>query len=107
MIDKVGRTVLGVWLLVLAAMLLCGCEQMAKQAPEPRVVTVDVPRIVQVRCKDQRPPAPDFPDTDEKLASIPDDDFFTLAKVFRAARDLYRARLDVDDVQIKACEGEQ
>lgn len=86
---------------------LAACTSSPATAPEPRVVTVDVPRIVQVRCIDQRPPAPDFPDADEKLSSIPDEDFFTLAKVFRAARDLYRARLAIDDVQIKGCAAER
>jgi hypothetical protein len=89
------------------AVCLAACAAKPAIAPEPRVVTVEVPRIVEVRCNDQRPPAPDFPDDDQKLSSIPDDDFFTLAKVYRAARDLYRARLAVDDVQIKGCAAEQ
>lgn len=104
--GRVGFLLLLAYVLALT-ILLAACATKPAIAPEPRVVTVEVPRIVEVRCKDQRPDAPDFPDDDQKLSSIPDDDFFTLAKVYRAARDLYRARLAVDDVQIKGCAAEQ
>jgi hypothetical protein len=85
---------------------LSGCAGMPPAAPEPRVVTVDVPRIVQVKCKDQRPPADVLPDTDDKLATYADDDFEGLSKAFRAGRDIRDARLTVDEVQIKGCAAE-
>lgn len=86
--------------------LLAGCATKTTTAPEPVVITKDVPVIVQVKCKDQRQPAPAYPDTDEAIAAIPDDDIFRLGQVFRAGRDLRIARLAADDVQIKACAGE-
>lgn len=93
-------------LAIVATLSLAACGTMPMVAPEARVDTVDVPRVVQEKCKDQRPPADELPDTDEKLAAIPDDDFEALSKAFRAGRDRRDARLVVDDVQIKACAGE-
>lgn len=92
--------------LFLAFALLSACTPTMTAAPEPRVVAVDVPRIVQVKCKDQRGPADEYPDADTKLAGIQDDDFEGLAKAFRVGRDRRDARLASDDVQIKACAGE-
>lgn len=87
------------------ALLLTACGSKPSATPEPRVVTVDVPKIVREKCKDARPAAPDYPDTNEKLASIADNDYFELSKRFRAGRDLRDARLATDDAQIKGCSG--
>lgn len=90
---------------LLIAFLLTACASKEVPAPEPRIVTVDVPTIVREKCKDARPAKPDYPDTDEKLALVPDEDYFTLAKIFRAGRDLRIAREKVDETQIKGCSG--
>ncbi len=86
------------------AFLVLACASKPVVAPEPRVITVDVPRIVQQKCKDQRPPADVYPDTDEQIAGIAEDDYERLAKAYRAGRDRRDARLVQDDVQIKGCE---
>lgn len=74
---------------------------------DPVIVTHETERIVQRPCRDQRPPAKEYPDTDDKLAQIPDGDYEGLGKAYRAGRDLRDARLQVDDVQIKGCAAEQ
>lgn len=90
---------------IAAALALYGCQMNPMPAAEPVIVTQPVDRIVQVQCKDRRPQAQEYPDTDAKLALIPDGDIFGLAKAFRAGRDLRDARLAIDDEQIKVCEG--
>lgn len=93
--------------LLTLALMVSGCQSPTPQiAPEPRVLTVDVPTIVQEKCKDQRPPVDEYPDTDAKLAGVADDDYEALSKAFRAGRDRRDARLVVDDVQIKGCAGD-
>lgn len=87
------------------ALVLSGCASKEVPAPEPREIVDHVPTVVREKCKDARPPAAVYPDTDEKLATVADDDFFTLAKLFRAGRDLRDARLAVDETQIKGCAG--
>src|SRR5690348_3597139 len=91
----------------LIALFLAACAGKPAEKPEDRIVTVDVPAIVREKCKDARPAAPEYPDTDGKLAGVADDDYFTLAKMFRAGRDLRDARLAVDETQIKGCSGAQ
>lgn len=93
-------------LVLSVALALAGCAGKPPPTPEPIIITKEVPVIVQVKCKDQRPPTPNYPDTDEAIAMIPDEDIFRLSQVYRAARDLRIARLATDDVQIKACSGE-
>lgn len=95
-------------LVAIMAVVIAGCGNATGMAPEPRLVLRDVPMPVVVRCKDARPAAPDFPDTDEKIAAVPDDPgaIFTLATIYRAARELYLSRLAQDDVQIRSCAGE-
>lgn len=87
------------------AFFLTACASKDGPKPEPGIVTVDVPKIVREKCKDARPPALDYPDTDDKLAGVADNDYFTLAKKFRAGRDLRDARLAIDDIQIRGCSG--
>lgn len=87
------------------ALVLAACAHKPSPAPEPPIVTVDVPKIVREKCKDARAPAPDYPDTNEKLASVADNDYFELSKRFRAGRDLRDARLAVDEAQIQGCSG--
>jgi len=90
---------------VLIGLVGCGSAP-SLPPPEPHVITVDVPRIVQRPCRDQRPPASEYPDTDDKLAAIEAGDYEGLSKAYRAGRDLRDARLAVDDVQIKGCAAE-
>ena len=92
---------------IMVALILSGCATKDAPKPEDRIVTVDVQTVVREKCKDARPAAPEYPDTDPKLAAVPDDDYFTLAKLFRAGRDLRDARLAVDETQIKGCSGAQ
>lgn len=89
---------------IAAALFLSACAQMPQTPPEPRVITVDVPMIVQRGCPDRRGPVSEYPDTDEKVAAISKGDYELLGRVFRAGRDLRDARLREDDVQIKGCE---
>jgi hypothetical protein len=84
--------------------LLSACSSMP--TPEPRLVTVPVDRLVQMKCADNRPPSDIYPDTDDKVTAIAEDDFERLARVYRAGRDLRDARIAIDDVQIKTCVGE-
>lgn len=93
-------------LILAGALALAACGTKPPPTPEPIIITKNVPTIVQVKCKDQRDPAPNYPDTDEALAMIPDDDIFRLSQVYRASRDLRISRLATDDVQIKACAGD-
>lgn len=88
-----------------ACLALAACGGMG-QPREPEVRIVHDDRIIQRPCPDARPPADDYPDTDEKLAAIAPDDFERLFRVARAGRDLREARLSVDDVQIKGCAGQ-
>jgi len=93
---------------LLSAFLVAGCTTAPPMpAPTPAVTAVEAPRIVQEKCKDQRPAAPDYPDTDKRLAAISDGDFEALSKAFRAGRDRRDTRLVIDDVQIKGCTGAQ
>lgn len=100
-----GLSAVALVALVFLALILSGCARKDAAKPEDRIVTVDVPTIVREKCKDARPASPDYPDTDDKLAGVPDDDYFTLAKKFRAGRDLRDARLSIDETQIKGCSG--
>lgn len=85
---------------------LAGCAGMPKQPnPEPRVVPIEAPRVVQQKCKDSRPPPDEYPDTDDKLAQFPDNDFEGLAKAYRAGRNLRDSRLLSDNVLIASCAG--
>jgi hypothetical protein len=90
--------------IIFAAFAVAGCQTMPPAPPPPpRVITVEVPTIVQRGCPDRRPPAEQYPDTDEKLALIPRGDFEQLGRVSRAARDLRDTRLAIDEVQIRGC----
>ncbi len=72
--------------------------------PEGKIVVQQgADRIVQRPCPDKRPAADEYPDTDERLALVPQGDFEQLGKVTRAGRDLRDVRLKIDDVQIKGC----
>lgn len=93
-------------LFVLFVAFLAACAtREPPRPPEPITVTKEVDRIVQVRCEDKRPPAPDLPDDDEDLRAVEGGDIFGLAQIYRAARELYRQRLREDDAQIAACTG--
>ena len=68
---------------------------------------MEVPRVEQRVCPDRRPPrTQDLPDDDEDLAAVPDGDFETLGKIYRAARGIYRTWLALDEIQIQACSRE-
>lgn len=71
--------------------------------PEPVVTTKGLPVPVSVKCEDKRAPPPIYPDTDEAIAAVADDDVFGLAKLYRAGRGLRIDRLKADDAQISAC----
>lgn len=89
--------------------ILCACATEPAAMPDPVLVTKDVGRIVQTKCEDRRPPAPDYPDDPDELLAVPLDDataVFALAQKYVAARMLYRQRLAEDEAQIKACAGE-
>jgi hypothetical protein len=78
----------------------------APERPPAEVIRVEVPRIEQRVCPDRRPPrdlVADLPDDDEDLAAVPEGDFETLGKIYRAARDRYRVWLQLDEVQIRSC----
>ena len=85
--------------------VLTACAPKAMTPSEPIIVTKEVDRIVQVRCEDKRPPAPEFPDDDAELATVQMGDIFRLAQIYRAARALYRQRDLENEAQIAACVG--
>lgn len=87
--------------------MLIGCA--SATPPDPIIITKEVERIVQVRCADKRPPAPNLPDDPDELAAVSlahPQAVFILSQKYVAARTLYRQRLNEDDAQIKACAGE-
>lgn len=92
------------WNSIVIPLLLAACTAPPKPEPPPRVITVDVPTVVQRGCPDRRPAADEYPDTDDKLAAIPRGDIEQLGRVYRAGRDLRDKRLALDDVQIRGCE---
>jgi hypothetical protein len=95
--------ILGVIAFVVAVTAACATKQPAYDSV---VITKEVGRIVQEKCEDTRPPAPDYPDDDAELAAVNENDplaIYILSQMYRAARALYRARLAADDVQITAC----
>ncbi len=89
--------------IIYAAFALAAC-QTPPPAPPPRVITVDVPTIVQRGCPDRRPARAEYPDTDEKLALIPRGDFEQLGRVSRSGRELRDADLALAEVQIRGCQ---
>lgn len=88
------------------ATFVAGCASAPQPPPEPIVVTTEVDRIVQVRCEDRRPPASDYPDTDDRLAMIEEGDIFALAQAYRAGKTLRESRERENEAQIAACTGE-
>lgn len=52
---------------------------------------------------DRRGPAPDYPDTKEKLSAIPEDDYELIGDAASKGRALRDARLAEDEVQIRGC----
>jgi hypothetical protein len=94
--------------MVLAAIAggLMACTREAPRYDPIILPGKEVERIVQQKCEDTRPPAPDYPDDDAELAAVDENDplaIYILSQMYRAARALYRARLAADDVQITAC----
>lgn len=92
--------------MALAVMVLAVTACATKPAdpwPEPLVITKTVDRPVQVKCPDQRPTKPEYPDTDDKLAMIEEGDIFGLAQAYRAARGLRIQREAENEAQISAC----
>ena len=94
--------------IILAALALTACAGDPQPAPQPQVITVDVPRIVQRACPDTRQPRDhkELPVDPEDLAMIPAGDYEALGRVYRAAVDMMRAWLALDEVQIKGCAAE-
>jgi hypothetical protein len=74
---------------------------MPQPTPEPRVITVDVPTVVQRGCPDRRSQETDYPD--KSLDAVPRGDFEQLFRIARAGIDLRDKRLAEDNVQIKGC----
>lgn len=98
----------GLAILAVIVVIFAGC---ASKPAEPVIIyrTQEVERIVQVKCMDTREALGDLPDDDDDLASVNLDDpraVFVLSQKYVAARQLYRQRLNADDVQIKACAGD-
>lgn len=87
-----------------ATLFLAACAPQEK--PKPEIIRVPVDRVIQEKCKDARPADFDYPDTPEKLAQIPADDYETLGKVKADTITKLRARIVQDDIQIKACAGQ-
>lgn len=88
------------------ALALVACQTPPPPAPPPpQVVTVEVPRIVQRACPDQRPARTETLPSDADIASVPEGDFETLGRMYRAAIQTARAWLALDDVQILGCSG--
>ena len=94
-----------VFVVVLAVAFMAACAPM-QIPPDPIVITKEVDRIVQVKCADKRPPAPDYPDTDERLQQIMEGDIFGLAQAYRAGKTLRVQRERENEAQISACVGE-
>lgn len=92
--------------LLMIVLVLAACATTPPSPPEPIIITRDVPTIVQVKCQDRRAPAPNYPDTDERLAMIEEWDIFGLAQAYRAGRGLRESRERENETQIAACAGE-
>ena len=105
MIGTILRLTVFAVFLLLMVLVLIACAPKVVEPPEPIIITKEVERIVQVRCEDRRPPAPDYPDDDADLAAVANGDIFGLAQIYRAARALYRQRSKESDDQIVACAG--
>ena len=102
----IARLAMFALFLVAMVFILTACARMAPPPPEPVIITKEVDRIVQVRCEDKRPPAPELPDDDTELAAVMMGDIFRFAQIYRAAQALYRQRLMEDDAQIRSCAGQ-
>lgn len=90
---------------VVLAGAMAACAPMQPR-PDPIVIEKPVDRIVQEKCADKRPPAPDYPDTDDRLSQIEEGDIFGLAQAYRSGRTLRIQRERENENQIKACTGE-
>lgn len=90
------------WAVLSTALILTACATPAPP-PEPRIVTKEVQVVVQVKCKPNLPPRPDYPDTDAALAAAPN--IFVAVQLYKAGRKLRIAREGQQDAALKACAG--
>lgn len=89
-------------LALLVALFLTACGTTTPPEPVIRTITVNVP--VPVKCAPNIGPGPDYPDTDEALASVPD--IFQGVAILKAGRILRIPRERELLAALKGCAGE-